>query len=136
MRTAHKARTITCPYCGEPAPLVTGAEVYPHRRDLRKKKFWKCTPCAAWVGCHPKSNEPLGRLANYELRGARKRAHDAFDPLWKGYGANREMTRESAYTWLSCRLRLPRSKCHIGMFDVLTCRKVLAVCRLRRERKT
>lgn len=43
---------LTCPYCGKPAQLVGGDVIYPHREDLHEKKFWLCTPCNAYVGCH------------------------------------------------------------------------------------
>lgn len=45
--------TVTCDYCQRPAGLVTGASLYPHRPDLFEKRFWACSDCEAWVGCHP-----------------------------------------------------------------------------------
>ena len=67
----------------------------------------------------------MGRLANAELRAAKSAAHAEFDPLWKeGW-----MTRKEAYHKLSCELGIPMSDCHIGMFDVEQCRKVIEVSR-------
>jgi hypothetical protein len=37
------------------------------------------------------------------------------------------MTRRAAYAWLSKRTGVPREACHIGMFDVEQCEKVVAV---------
>lgn len=124
-----------CPYCTGAAALVTGAEIYPHRPDLREKKFWACTPCDAYVGCHPPAKVkggglndgtvPLGRLANAELRGLKQRAHAAFDPLWR----SGPMSRTQAYAWLASALGTPPSKTHIGMFDEAQCRAVIEAVR-------
>ena len=105
--------------------MVGGLAIYPHRHDLREKKFYQCAPCDAYVGCHPGTTNPLGRLANAELRAAKMAAHAAFDPLWKS-GAKK---RGSAYAWLADALRIDKKQCHIGMFDVADCRRVVEVCK-------
>jgi hypothetical protein len=114
-----------CPYCQNSSMLVTGAEVYPHRPDLVQLYFYRCQPCDAFVGCHPGSTKPLGRLANAELRRAKSAAHAAFDPLWK-QGA---MHRSSAYAWLAQMLGIAGSDCHIGLFDVEMCNRVVEICK-------
>ncbi|QOR55244.1 MAG: hypothetical protein SHS37scaffold220_13 [Phage 67_12] len=130
---------LSCPYCARPAVLVTGATIYPHRVDLYAKKFWRCAPCGAWVGCHPAAGPKgqggigdgtvaLGRLANAELRTAKARAHAAFDPLWK----SRAMKRRDAYAWLAGQLGISRDNCHIGMMDLDACRAVVAAIQARR----
>jgi hypothetical protein len=88
----------------------------------------KCEPGWAYVGCHKITGEPLGRLANHELRGWKKMAHAAFDQLWLG----REHTRGDMYLWLSEQLGIPMEKCHIGMFDVEQCKRVIDACRMRK----
>lgn len=120
---------LLCPYCGKPAQLVGGNIIYPHREDLYEKKFWNCAPCQAYVGCHPGTETPLGRLANAELRRAKMAAHAAFDPLWKEGG----MSRKEAYAWLSQALNIPPDDCHMGMFDVNTCQRVIEACENRRN---
>ena len=115
---------VNCDYCGIPVPITTGREVYPHRPDLYTKKFYKCWPCDALVGCHPGTDKPLGRLANAELRKAKIRAHAAFDYLWQS-GWKR---RGSCYAWLADSLNIPQKDCHIGMFDVDLCNRVVEVC--------
>lgn len=126
---------VTCDYCERPARLTTGREVYPHRPDLFSKRFYKCTPCGAWVGCHDGTHTPLGRLANAELRKAKMEAHDAFDPFWrseaKRQGLSRGKARRRAYKWLAEQLGIEPQLCHIGMFDVETCQRVVEVCRSR-----
>lgn len=124
---------VICPYCGQPAPLVSGLDVYPHRRDLWAKKFYQCKPCDAWCGCHPPASDqgggqgdgtvPLGRLANAELRAAKQAAHAAFDPIWR----SGRMRRREAYAWLAKALGVPAKDAHIGMFDVDQCRRVVDV---------
>jgi hypothetical protein len=123
---------VTCPYCDNAAELVTGAEIYPHRPDLAALRFWRCAPCDAYVGCHKKNKkygqdgtQPLGRLANAELRRAKSRVHRIFDPIWK----NGSMTRREAYTWLAGRLNIPVEQCHVGMFDVPMCDRAISLIR-------
>lgn len=136
--------TVTCQYCNRPAKLVDGSAVYPHRHDLKAKKFWNCTPCKAFVGCHEAGKYvvmhgkkiysdgtmPLGVLANAELRQAKKMAHASFDPVWKEGG----MTRKQAYAWLSAQLGIEPDDCHMGMMSVETCNRVVDLCvRYQRE---
>lgn len=117
-----------CNYCNQPAELVTGADIYPHRKDLASKRFWRCSPCAAWVGCHPGTDKPLGRLANAELRTAKQAAHAAFDPIWRSGDVHRGV----AYRSLAKKLGLSIEQCHIGMFDIAMCRRVVEVCKEQR----
>jgi hypothetical protein len=114
-----------CPYCGEPARLVGGLEIYPHRNDLRGKNFYQCAPCDAYVGCHPGTTNALGRLANAELRKAKMAAHNAFDPLWSGG----RLKRKAAYAWLSETLGMEKKLTHMGMMDVADCLRVVAACK-------
>lgn len=118
-----------CPYCGNPSELVSGGVVYPRRPDLASKWFWRCAPCKAWVGCHPTTQRPLGRLANAELRSAKSVVHSVFDLIWKGG----EMSRGNAYAWLADQLGIPVSECHVGMFDLERCKLAIDVCRERRR---
>ena len=116
--------TIICPYCSNEAPLVDGSVIYPHRPDLHSKPFYQCAPCDAYVGCHPGTEKPLGRLANAELRRAKMAAHAAFDPLWR----NGKQKRGNAYKWLAEQLGIAKRQCHIGYFDVDTCNRVKIIC--------
>lgn len=113
-----------CPYCGSDAEVVTGAVLYGQPwADYAWKKFWRCAPCGAHVGCHGGTETPLGTLANGELRAARSKAHAVFDPLWKTRG----MPRVDAYAWLARELEIPRVDCHIGQFNLEQCARVLVV---------
>lgn len=114
---------VVCPYCKADAELINSAEIYGRSYGM----MWICRPCDAYVGCHKnsKNNMPLGRLANAELREAKKAAHVAFDTLWKGQGFG---ARRAAYAWLARTLSIHPQKCHIGMMDVDMCDKVIEVC--------
>lgn len=130
--------SVICPYCSRPAELVTGADVYPHRHDLAGLKFYRCEPCDAHVGCHQPGTrswvggtkvintgtEPLGRLADAELRAAKKKAHDAFGPVWHG-----KLHRRDAYIWLAIMLGIKQQDCHIGLFDLDQCAAVVRAVR-------
>lgn len=131
-----------CPYCDKPAELVGGHRIYRHRPDLNHLLFWRCDTCDAHVGCHRRGatvqigNErmrsdgtlPLGRLANAELRRAKRRAHDAFDAMWW----SGDMTRQEAYAWLADALGITVANCHIGMFDLDGCNAVIAAVAARK----
>jgi hypothetical protein len=107
------------------AKLVTGEQIYPNSKDLHENKYWLCTPCNAYVGTHKQTLNPLGRLANAELRKWKIRAHETFDPLWREGGK----TRSQAYYWLAIQLSIPPRFCHIAMFDIKTCKKVVEIGR-------
>lgn len=116
-------RVVSCPYCGGFARLVDSSDVYRSGRNYGK--LWACMPCGAWVGVHKNSRTfaPLGRLANAELRKAKIEAHSAFDRLWKEW----DLDRDEAYSWLADRLGIEARECHIGMFDLEMCRRVIEI---------
>lgn len=118
--------TITCDYCGQPAQLIDSAIVYGRSYGL----IYFCASCRAWVGVHKGTKKPLGRLANAELREWKKKAHAAFDPIWK----QGHMRRNDAYAWLSKQMNLPESQTHIGMFDICDCKKVIKICTYERSK--
>ena len=114
--TPRKLAIVKCA-CGREAELVDGSVIYPHRRDLYAKQFYRCAPCGAYVGCHPNTQTPLGTLADGPTRAARARVHAAFDPLWK----SGRWRRRDAYGWLANELNIPYQRCHIGTFDLTRC---------------
>lgn len=126
-----KPMDVRCPYCGRPAELVDSAEVYGGRSY---GMIWVCRPCDAYVGCHKNSPRyaPLGRLANAELREWKQRAHAVFDPLWQRKmqrdKCSKSAARSAGYQWLAGRLGIEVKDCHIGMFDVDICRRVVEAC--------
>jgi len=129
----------SCPYCDQPAELVTGAAIHPKRAELARLKFYRCVPCEAHVGTHKAGayrviagkkvmsdgTQPLGRLANPELRRAKQLAHAAFDPLW---GLSGTMGHKQAHVWLAGQMHLKVDESHIGDYDVAQCARVVEVC--------
>lgn len=114
---------MNCNYCGGKAERVSGKAIYPRMPKLHGKIFFRCSPCDAYVGTHA-DGTPLGNLADRDTRVFRIKAHHYFDKIWKG----RHMKRGHAYAWLASSLGIPVSKCHIGMFDVQMCSRVIEIC--------
>ena len=119
-----------CPYCSAPSVyLPSSASLYGGRNF---GPVWICPPCQAWVGCHTGTAKPLGRLADAALRQAKQDAHAAFDPLWQARqrrdGTSEHDARSRGYAWLAEQLGVSAKDCHIGMFDLATCRRVVDIC--------
>ncbi len=124
-------RWVKCPYCEQPAKLVDSQIIYGRSYGMA----WFCKPCDAWVGCHKnsKTHAPLGRLANAELRDWKKKAHAVFDLLWQRKMRRDKCTkgkaRKAAYGWLAKQLEITVKDCHIGMFNIEKCKKVVEACK-------
>jgi polyhydroxyalkanoate synthesis regulator phasin len=71
------------------------------------------------VGAHA-DGRPLGRPANKETREARRRAHDAFDQLWK----SGQMNRSEAYSLAAKLLNRSRESMHIALLDKEQCEEL------------
>ena len=120
--------TPICPYCNNKAKLVSGAIIYPHRRDLAKLNFWSCESCEAYVGCHklnkkwsPEGTIPLGTLANAKLRAIRSKVHKALDPHWQ----YTKLTRKACYAKLAKDMHLTAEQGHVGLFTMGQCAQAL-----------
>ena len=83
---------MKCPYCEKEAEWVENKEIY-GRNFGKSYMSYLCRECDAYVGCHNNTEEPLGTMADRELRELRKKAHKLFDPTWKGT----DVTRGKAY---------------------------------------
>lgn len=120
-------KEVTCPYCGKLAEYVDSAEVY---HGTSYGMIYLCRPCKAYVGVHRGTDQPLGRLADADLRRWKRAAHAAFDPLWqRGPFQHR---RQAAYHWLAQQMGLPVEQTHIGMFDIDHCKTVISICNQRK----
>ena len=121
-------KNVTCPYCGKQSRYVDSAVVYGRSYGM----IYYCKPCDAYVGVHKGTDQPLGRLADAQLRYWKKRAHAFFDPIWQsGRFIGR---RKAAYEWLAEQLGLHPSKTHIGMFDVPLCKRVVDIMEKERSK--
>lgn len=123
---------VRCPYCGQDAVLHLNSSAFYRGRDYGP--LWACEPCGAWVGTHKNSprHYPLGRLADAYLRAAKREVHKVFDPLWQAKmertGCSATKARDAAYDWLAKELGIEVNKCHMGKFDLETCRRAHEIC--------
>lgn len=106
-----------CPYCKAHTSFVDSEIIY----GVSYGMIYLCERCRAYCGVHKGTDISLGRLANEELREWKQKAHKSFDPIWK----SKRLRRREAYTLLAGYLNLPEEYCHIGMFSVQTCKKVI-----------
>ena len=122
-----------CPYCLNSSHLVDSKEIYGKSYGL----IYLCRPCDAWVGVHKGTKRALGRMANAELRDAKKQAHFYFDKIartdlihqvWSIEMGN-ITNRTKGYLWLADSMEMDPQECHIGMFDVEQCNKVVELCK-------
>lgn len=115
---------MLCHICNSSARQITGKDLYPNLPKLQSKLFYLCDNQhdAVYVGCN-KYGEPLGTLADAFTRYWRKKAHAAFDPIWK----SKTLTRTQAYSMLSDRLGIEVDECHIGQFDAKTCKRAVII---------
>lgn len=116
---------MLCHYCNKEAELVLGNEIYPSLKHLHNRFFYLCKSCDAYVGCHAHTSKPMGILANKELRQAKIKAHSAFDATWRG--GSPKPSRKAAYKMLANKLGINSKDCHIGMFNLEMCNKVIEV---------
>ena len=120
---------VICPYCNKKAELVDSKIIY----GISYGMIYLCRRCDAYVGVHKNSKKfvPLGRLANAELREWKKKAHSVFDRLWRikmiREKCSKTHARKSGYKWLAKQLEIEVKDCHIGMFDVNMCQKVVSI---------
>ena len=122
-----------CPYCNKVPEFVDSSCVY---HGISFGMIYLCRDCSAWVGVHKDTKKALGRLANNELREAKKKAHSYFDLIAKTGLINKLWTqfihgmpnRNKAYWWLSRKMDIKKDRCHIGMFDLDQCKKVVSIC--------
>lgn len=116
----------TCRYCQADVRIVNNSEIYGRPYGTWPWAF-RCSnkTCGAYVGMHPKTNIPLGTLADQKTRDARKEAKSWFNPIWE----DELMTRTQAYHWLAGELGIQDvDECHIGWFDEDMCKRVMEVC--------
>ena len=142
-RTFQEVGIMNCPYCKSPARLADSVLIYGNRSYGYVYVCQNYPKCDAYVGCHRGSKTPFGALANRQLREVRHVAHGVFDLLWKRKmeksRCSKRKARSAAYLWLGKQMGIPPKNCHIGMFDVLQCEKVVELCRpyvtaIRREK--
>jgi len=124
---------MICPYCNREAEWVENKEIY-GKNYGKSIMMWLCRSCDAHVGCHNNTKRPLGTMADYITRHWRKRAHENFDPLWKGVwvrNSTAKLNRERVYNSISNQFGF---RVHIGEADEEMCKKIISWCQIKNEK--
>lgn len=84
--------------------------------------------CERWPDCQGvlpanKDGSPRGRPRTREVQGWRNKAHQAFDPLWKGDGA--PLSRGAAYAWLRAAGGFGAREAHMFQMGIEQCQAVI-----------
>jgi hypothetical protein len=115
-----------CPHCGSAVERVSNSVIY--RKEYGPWPFaYRCVKdeCDSYVGLHPKTDIPLGTLANKTMRAARKQAKAMLSPMWEVDG----MEKTAVYAWLAGKMGIKDvNHCHIGWFDAQQCAQVVQIC--------
>lgn len=111
-----------CNCCGGPVRLVNNMEIYNGTEYGEWPFAYRCEHCEAYVGVHPKTDLPLGTLADQPTRAARKQKQ-LFIPLIRArFGGD----RNAAYQWLADGIGIPKRMCHWGIFSIDQCDQAAA----------
>lgn len=123
-----------CPNCSGPVERASNSKVY-HGREFGEWPFiYRChdDKCDSYVGLHPKTDIPLGTLADKPTRDARRAAKAAIMPMWQEQG----MDRYAVYRWLAEKMGINDvNHCHIAWFDIKQCKQVIQICNDNQGRK-
>lgn len=111
-----------CPYCGGKVEIKPASTVREKAEENEFVCICKNYPqCDAYVSCHAGTKNPMGELADRNLRLLRQKAHKHFDRLYK----SNMMTRSEAYRWLCLWTQAPNGKAHIGSLREYYCNVVI-----------
>lgn len=115
-----------CPHCQAAVELVNNKAIY--GREFGEWPWaYRCvnTVCDSYVGIHPRTDIPIGTLANKPMRQARKLAKAAFAPLWEKQG----MDKSAAYAWMAEKMGIADvNHAHVGWFGIDQCNKLIEIC--------
>ncbi len=122
-----KTHTVICPYCNAPAVLRPAQYVHGNSPIAAGKHLYVCSnwpKCDAYVSAHNNNKQPMGILANGDLRHKRILAHRALNQ----YRKLMHMEKKEAYLWLQAKLGKTREQVHIACFTEEMCDKVISLC--------
>lgn len=115
----------SCRFCGGVVTLESNSVVY--GQEYGKWPYmYLCADCRAYVAVHPKTDIPMGTLANEAIRQSRKQAKSMFIE-WREVCLH--YNRSDAYDALAKLLGIPVNICHFGWFDVEGCNRAIEVMR-------
>lgn len=115
-----RPKRIYCPYCNAPAVLQRTDQVYGVECDTMLYVCKNYPACDTYIRTIPGTMQPLGTMANAELRQLRRETHEVFDQLYLRH----LMTKDAAYDWMAFWLSCQRSNAHIAMLDTFACKLV------------
>jgi len=133
----HRPIPTECPHCAGRVECVKNSEIYNGMEygDWPWAYLCRNQECGAYVGLHPFTSIPLGTLATFEIREARKVAKGHFMKLhWPSHAKAPFKTRTEAYVWLREAMGLSAEDCHFALFNVKQCMDAIALI-LERLRK-
>ena len=100
---------MICNICGSAEVNIVSNSVIYGKEYGKYPYVYLCSNCQAYVGVHP-NNQPLGLLADLEMRILRQRCHNLFDKTWKD---NKE--RSVRYCELAEKMGI--GVCHFSWMD-------------------
>lgn len=112
-----------CPYCGASVNRVHSSQIFHNNTD---GFYYVCSNwprCTAYTKENPIFKKPTSTIADRATRLKRQEAHYWFDQMHIGFG----MTKSAAYEWLAKELQIRRANCHIGLFDIEMCNRVISI---------
>lgn len=127
-----KKYNMKCPYCGTKAILRPANFIHGKNESSYGKHLYVCAnwpACDAYVAVHHASKQPMGTLANGDLRHKRLVAHRELNAFRKISG----MSKWAVYVWLAAKLGLTSEEAHIGLFTEDMCDWTIRL--LRQEKK-
>jgi len=113
-----------CDFCGSAVIFTSNSVIY--GKEFGNGKCYKCTGCDCSAGVHDRTEIPLSRLADKEMRDLKKKCHALFDPVWQ---ESAYINRSQAYGKLANVLNIPVGDCHFGWFDkymLLRCMEIMS----------
>ena len=103
-----KQARIHCPYCGSLATLRPASAIHG----------------LSDISADRRTKQPLGTLANGELRHKRILAHHALHNVQTSLGMN----RDQSYRWLQMQMGLPGNQVHVAKCGDYRCEQIIRIC--------
>ena len=121
-KNGNQTNQMRCPYCGSPVVFRSADGIYHENKE--NTMLYVCSrypECDAYVRVHKGTKNPVGSLADPNLRALRREAHRYFNRLYE----TGLMDKRDAYQWLADIVSAPMSEAHIGHLGEYYCRQVI-----------